>query len=190
MSGTSSDNDVAIMALIRGLTIIVSVRASEAAQFVAEITGAPAGRGSDSSTPWSFSLVEESRGDLERQGAQIESSFVPCPGYLVQITLLVWQGPETLPRKGSSVHSLLASGPELSFQDVQAPNRSEQLPLRPVLRGTSGPRLHISKGAAELSILFSRGGITSRFRLSVAFFSFQDGVQGLLRRRWSCFPIS
>ena len=122
--------------------------------------------------------------------AQIESSFVPCPGYLVQITLLVWQGPETLPRKGSSVHSLLASGPELSFQDVQAPNRSEQLPLRPVLRGTSGPRLHISKGAAELSILFSRGGISSRFRLSVAFFSFQDGVQGLLCRRWSCFPIS
>lgn len=82
MSGTSSDNDVAIIALIWGLTIIVSVPASEAAQFVAEITGAPAGRGSDSSTPWSFSLVEEGRGDLERQGPRLK--------VLLFLALAIW----------------------------------------------------------------------------------------------------
>ena len=152
MSGASSDNGVVeIVVRLRGLTIAVSGPASEAAQFVSEITASRPTRESDSSTPRSFSLVEEGAPEqLSRRGearAQIESSFVPCPGYLLDYAGRL-AGTRDFAEKRIRRAFLAGqwAGAVLEGRS-SSPIRSEHLSLRPrsyvVLRarGSTSPRV-------------------------------------------------
>ena len=138
MSQARDSNDVVdITVRLRGLSISVSGPAQAASQFVADITGTARAspRGSDSGSVGSFSVVSEQHQEeglrrLETRH-QIEASFAPCPGRLLQTASRLGGSLEVAEKRirraflaGQWAHAVIEGR-------ASSPNRSEQLPLRP-----------------------------------------------------------